>query len=283
MQLRFNHVFSVLMVTAAAVASFVPSTVAERLRAPVAIVFAPIAYPLSAAAGVVKDTLAPEHPPVSGDLATLARQNDQLLRELVSLSEQLEHLKQLNADRAAMGALRDVSVPARVIGADAASGRYTLHLQVDAAAGVADGMKVIYPGGLLGEVTGAALGSATVRLVTDPQFKVVARFVRILTDEAGGVSYQPVSQLAPRVDGQPDGTMVVSNLQYSLIQEAGIQVGDWLTVNDDEWPANLRGLRIGKVTEIGLRPDNPLIARIRVSPTADLLRQREVMVVNRIR
>ena len=59
----------------------------------------------------------------------------------------------------------------------------------------------------------------------------------------------------------------------------GIAVNDMVVLDDRDWPANLQGLWLGRITSIHPQPSAPLVADIRVEPVSDLMRLKEVMVM----
>src|SRR5262245_18265642 len=101
--LKFNHVFSALMLLAFLCAFFIPQNLTSTARAQVQHVFAPIARPIRVLASWTHDRVAreknidlasPHHP---RNVEQLRQENDQLRQLVASLTGQLEYLKELNA------------------------------------------------------------------------------------------------------------------------------------------------------------------------------------------
>ena len=60
--------------------------------------------------------------------------------------------------------------------------------------------------------------------------------------------------------------MVVRMLTLEQVRAAKVAEGDLVVLNEPDWPANLQGQPLGKVTHIGPRPGAPLYAEIRIEP-----------------
>ena len=194
--LRFNHVFGFLMLLALVSAFLLPSRVSSAPRSMVQNLFAPVARPARAIAlwahdrispPQVKDDASPEHP---RNIAEVRKENDQLRQANAYLQAQLQELKEINADRARLGDLRALCTPFPVFAGDAGAGvRESLMLQASSFAGVREDQPVLCSAGLVGCIGRVGIGSAPVRLATDPAFKVSVRFGRFKPDEHGNVSF----------------------------------------------------------------------------------------------
>jgi hypothetical protein len=64
----------------------------------------------------------------------------------------------------------------------------------------------------------------------------------------------------------------------SHVVKFGIEAGDWVMLEDSEWPKSLQNHRVGKVVSIERRKEAPLFAEIRIRPESDLKKLKEVMV-----
>lgn len=289
--LKFNHVFVIVVSACAASAVFLPATVAEKVRAPVVLLFAPVSTPVHAGSSWLGEKLNPESRQLDGnvpaEVVALQAENSQLRSDLASLTAQLEDLKRLNEDRAQLGPVRERSVPASVAGLDGGTGgvRQILAVVVPASATVEKGMPVVSPQGLVGRVSESVRGGTRVRLTTDEGFRVQGAFVRFIANGRGGVTPQMLASPPPLVTGTGGGTATglrIGNMSMVEVQAAGIKIGDWVVVDDKlDWPLLLQGYKIGRVKSVDKSKLNPLWADIIVEPPLDFRRLREVMIVNR--
>jgi cell shape-determining protein MreC len=224
----------------------------------------------------------------------LDAENQELRSQLLALSAQLEELKKLNSDRAALGRLRECSVPARVVGGDTSSRQMltvvALQEVPEGGGELGGGMPVVVaPGSFVGRVVGTSRlggrvgGGLRVQLTTDPGSKIQGRFVRWTRDEAGNPKPQDLEAPAPLVTGElSTSPLRVMNLSQRQVEQAGIAVGDWVAVDDTDFRTtyeNVQGLLLGKVASIGKSRVNPLMADIVLEPPVDFRKVREVMVV----
>src|SRR5438552_5273035 len=139
--LKFNQVFTALMLLALLSAFFIPQNLSNTARAQVQNIFAPVARPARLVASAIHDRLAGERlvdlasPGRPRDLVELRSEND-LLRQLnASLTLQLEKLKELNADRSQLGDVRVYCTPFQVFGGDAGV-RQSLYLKASSFEGL---------------------------------------------------------------------------------------------------------------------------------------------------
>ena len=196
---------------------------------------------------------------------------------LASLQAQLKDLQELNADRQLLGEVLPLCTPAPVVGGDAGS-RDSLSIQ--STAGLQNGMFALYSGGVVGRLDRVGLsGSAQVRLITDPGFAVTGSFGRVERDASGQPTFRQIPTPPPLVQGAGRGAMVIKRLDFDSIKD--VKVGDWLVVQDRDWPANLQGYRLGRISSIDRSASSPLFAEITVKPARNLLQLREVMVMNK--
>lgn len=290
--LKYNHLFAGVMALCAGTALFLPSGVAERVRAPLVYVFAPVSGPVHRGSSWLGVRISPpvrERDPSSPkSVDELDAENQGLREQVMSLTAQLEELKKLNADRAALGKLRECSVPARVVGMDASSRQMlqVILLEDGPAGGLGGGMPVVVgPGSFIGRVTSGVRGALRVQLTTDPGSKIQGRFVRWVKDEEGNPRVQGIEAPAPLVTGELGQTPLrILNLSQRQVEQAGLTAGDWVQVNDTDFLTmyeNVQGLLLGKVVSIGKSRTNPLMADIVLEPPVDFRRLKEVMVVVR--
>ncbi len=275
---RFNLLFAVLMLGAFASAFFVPQQYTRPLAAGVRGVFTPITFPIRWIAVSLSGGL---FAPPSTDLRLdedIRRENDSLRTELVRISDQLQRLQAINADRALLGDLRNHSIPLAVVGGDSGN-RQTLLLRPLLSAALANDLPVICPAGLVGRLdrVGAAAGPM-VRLVTDPGFRVEAGFRRLITAPDGKLQVAPLASPPQLVEGGGAGKMYIRTMSDRQVEQIGLKIGDWVVLSDRDYAADLQGLKIGKITSITPRPDAQHFSLIELEPMQNLALLREVMV-----
>jgi cell shape-determining protein MreC len=167
--------------------------------------------------------------------------------------------------------------PAPVVGGDAGS-RDSISIQSTDA--VQTGMFALCSAGVVGRIDRVGMtGGAQVRLITDPGFAVTGCFGRFAPNEKGEPAFNSLNTPPPLVQGAGRGAMVIRRMDFDSIKD--VKVGDWLIVKDLEWPQNLQGYRLGRVTSIDRSTSSPLFAEIQVRPVTNLMQLREVMVMNR--
>ena len=203
-----------------------------------------------------------------------------MLRErVVVLEQQLAGLKELNRDRQKLGlSLLPRLAPAKVIGGD---GEVLNVLNSDFA-----DFRVRMPAlqydaggtGIAGVVSAVGAASAQVRLITDPRFVAEGQFVRFAADSAVP---EILPGPKPLVEGAGHGKCRVARYRESDLADAGVRVGDWVTLADDKWQPELAGFRLGRVAGIEPIADKPGFARVDVEPGVDLSALKEVMVLVR--
>jgi hypothetical protein len=65
------------------------------------------------------------------------------------------------------------------------------------------------------------------------------------------------------------------------VQQAKVEPGDGVFLQDKDWDERLHGMRIGRVVRIDQQIGHPLYAEIRVKPTSNLLRLTDVIAVTK--
>lgn len=287
-KLRFGHLFALLMLGSFISAFVLPARVTIPARGAMDGLFSPIARPVRAMSLLLLHRERPERPvdivsptePRTNE--AVLKQNRQLLLQLANLSAKFDRLAKLNADRLLVGAnLRDLCRPASVIGTDPSGFRQALligpsfsHFQVD--------QPVIYVGGIVGRIERAGISGDVVRLITDQGFSCTAMIGQYLHEADGKVTLHWVPNLTPLVQGIGENAMAVRNtITMQQVKDLNIGVHDMVALNDDDWPENLRGYWLGQITAIRPQTNAPLFADIRIAPTQNLLRLKEVMVMVR--
>lgn len=285
--LRFNHVFTALMLVSLFSAFVIPPKFTNPARTEFQGIFSPISRPVRAMAELVYRRVHPDVPVDDGSPTavrppeTLLQENRQLRLALANLEVKFEQLSQLNADRQLVGGnIRPLCKPATVTGSDSSGLRESLLLSGPMLSGFKNGMPVLFAGGLVGRITGAGFGSAQVQLVTDPASVVLCRIGQYKTDPDGKIALEFIEHLQARVQGIGHGAMVIrGNVTMQQVTDLNIAVNDVVLLDDHDWPANLQGYWVGKITAIRPQQNAPLFADMRIEPVSDLMRLREVMVM----
>ena len=83
------------------------------------------------------------------------------------------------------------------------------------------------------------------------------------------------------VRGDGGGTLVCEMINLADAATYHLHAGDWVMLDDPDWPVHLQNYRIGRIVSIGKRKDGPLFAEIRIRPYSDLKKLREVMVLTK--
>lgn len=242
----------------------------------IAILFEPISWPASRIGQWLR-----RRTPVIADARPddeIRRENLALKSELTLLTQDVERLEQLNNERIGMGKIGQYCAPVGVVGADSGS-RQSLSLRGSTVLGLRSGMCVLFDGWIIGQINRAGVGGAQARLITDPSSRERVEFRAIVVNRAGHPQAIRRGRLVGVAEGFGRNTMVIRELTGEDVKAAGIAVGDLVTLDEPDWPANVQGLPLGRVTAISPRPDAPLYAQIQVEPQVNLLRLREVMVV----
>lgn len=270
-QIRFNHVFLALLALSVLSAFFIPEKTSQY-RAHAQGLFAPVARPVHLLAGWVHDRVAPPErdpgvPPGSPSrpLAEIQSENLELRNLVTNLQAQIEDLAERARAREMIGRAKDYCEPFRVMGADSGH-REALALVGAPPEGLREGMKAVYPFGVVGQVERVSSGALHVQLITDRNFRAIGRFVR------DGV---PIETPEPLVEGQGDGVMKVL-----LPHEKGgeqIKAGDRIVLDDRDWPQFLQGFGLGQVVEVR-KSNKALFDDIYIRPDRNLLQLREVQV-----
>jgi cell shape-determining protein MreC len=279
-QLRFQHVFLGLMAMCAISAFALPASVSGRLHPQISMLFAPVAMPSARIAAFFYHRFGGDQPQDSRDLATIAAENRQLKVCVLTLTQQLNELAQRNAEREKLGLVRSLCTPVPVVGADSGT-RESLSLRCSTLEGINEGLFVLYPGGVVGQIEQAGVAGAQVRLITDTSSRLRGSFGKFQRRADNQIEFRKLNSPTALVEGAGDGAMVVRGLAMKDVRDAQIEPNDWVILTEPDWPLNLQGQPLGKVVKITARPDFPLFAQIRIEPQENLSRLREVMVVTK--
>jgi cell shape-determining protein MreC len=280
--IRFNHVFAVLLVLAAVGAFAVPERYTTRAQPQVQGLFMPVASPVRGVSAWAHARLAKPESKDVRDLRTLAAENDELRQENATLQHKLEDLIRINSDRAELGGnLRDDCTPFKVVGGDAGV-RQSLLIRGSSLDGLRDGMFVLHTDNVVGLITRPpGLLGAQVRLITDRGVRVTGYFRKLEKGPDGKTRTRRLDTPSVVVEGTGDGAMRCLGLTVEQLNDAGVKPGDWVVVEDKDWDDRIHGKRLGKVAGITPLITAPLYAEVRVEPTQNLMRLREVMVLTK--
>lgn len=190
----------------------------------------------------------------------LRLENQQLQLEQASLAEDARQGERLQELLAFKQAYIDQTVPAQVIGASGSDLERMLSIDKGAEDGIAPGMPVITPDGIVGRVRETAPHSSDVLLISDP------------TSATGVLLEQTRTRGVLRGDGAGRPEIV------NLIPDDRIKPGQTVLTSggDRIFP---RGLPVGVVEKVVPDADNQPLVDVRLKPAANLQRLEEVLVV----
>lgn len=202
----------------------------------------------------------------AGDLGVSRSQLEELRSQNQSLRTRVAELEEARLENERLRELvkltqpRDLeSIAARVIGRPANAWEGVITIDRGTSDGLAVGMPVIGPQGLLGQIVEVAAGSARVRLITDQRSGVAAMIQR---SRARGV-----------VKGSIDG-----QLSFDFVSvDTSVSAGDTVITSGigGVYP---KGIVVGEVAEVGTSVGG-LSQKIRVQPQGDLGALEEVLVL----
>jgi hypothetical protein len=281
-KLKFNHVFFVLILLACACAFVVPQRYSDRFQPQIQGLFAPVAIPARWAGGALERRMAgPDEHADTRPIAAVREQNDVLLQQNAWLTQELDQQRKLNDERDLVGVdIRKLCTPIPVIGSDSGTGE-SLAVGGSSFRGLKDGMYVLYSGGIVGTLQRAGLAGGQVRLITNKGYCVIAYFSRPGVNDKGETTWVRLGGNPVSVFGDGRGMMVCYMVSVADVARYNIRVGDWVMLDDPEWPKNLQNRRIGKIVSIDKRKGAQLVAEIRIRPESDLKKLKEVMVLTR--
>lgn len=281
--LRFNHVFSALMLAAALAAFVVPPRVSAPAQAHLQVLFVPVARPIYALSGwthdrVVKDPIRDDgSPSAPRDVREIVRENNELREQLLTITRELEHLKELDADRSKLGDLRARCVVVQVSGFDSGQAESIL-----LANGTKDGLRqdqpVLCPNGVLGKLNNVGIASARVRMITDKGNRVKVSFVRFEKDEKGQTKMTNVSYPDCIAIGQGGGRMLITHQHLNEIEKI-VQPNDWAVLHDPDWSG--LAYRVGCVSAVQPQPGAVGFGQVEIESLVDAKSLREVMVLTK--
>lgn len=285
MSLRFNQVFVGLLALALLSAFVLPASLTDRLRGLQAL-FAPVSRPTRSIASSLHERFASQHRDTR-DVTDVKDENQRLRVLVMSLSGQLEELRRVANDLDRLGDVRQHCTRFKVIG-DGTDTRDSLLLAASSRDNVKEEMPVLSGRGLVGMIERVGPAGAQVRLITDRNFKVSGRFVRLVSDKNSAAGEQTLLTKVPLVRGAGNGMLEIHNIEIKETaladdpEKVKIAVGDYVKLEDPLWPPNLTGKLLGQIESITQQAAAPQHALIRVRPLLELTKLREVMVMNKL-
>jgi hypothetical protein len=280
LRLKFNQVFIGLMALSFISAFLAPPHLADAGRVEFERLFIPVSRPTYIAANWLRRRLAPDPPDDNRSYQTIAQENLLLRQQVARLQLQNERLEGLAAERENLGDLKSLCDRLPVGGTDS-GGREGLILGAAPRGPLQADEPVVYGGGLAGKIDRAGAGAAHVRLLTDSGFPALTgRFIRFVKSDSG-IEAQSIYPSPVIVQGAGGGTMTITNLPFADVNNLGLKPDDWVILADNNWPAAIQGIRLGKVSSISHWRRQPLFAEIRLQPQTSLTRLADVWVMTR--
>jgi len=274
-QIKFNHVFSLLLALSALSAFVIPPRFTNKAHPQLQSIFAPVSGPARRAGAWLHGKFNQRESPDRRNAEDVKAENQTLRGQVIRLTAQLDFERKRNAQWATLGDLRDQCVAVEVAGADSGP-RDSLALQGSTLEHVRDNAIALYPGGVAGQISRAGIAGAQLRLITDKGFRVRGYFVR-MNRELQPQRLSPATFLFEGIGG----AMVMRQLNEQDAAQVGVRAGDLAVVEEREWPPQLRGVALGAVTKIAPLRNAPGFVEIRVEPSVNLELLDEVMVMKK--
>lgn len=277
-----------IFILLAALSAFTLPAAKSDVREVVQTLFRPVAQPVRAVGLWASNRASPDRaidvlsPDEPRDRDEVLRQNAELITRIGQLEAQLDDLKQLSAEYSKLATdIRKLVHPATVTGGPIGN-RQTLTIATGSLLATKEHIAVLQPTGLVGQIYAAAIGGGTARvlLITDPESRIGARFVRSVVGEDGQLRKYRVNTQPPLVEGNGPNALIVRMLTAAEVRSA-VHIGDVAELDDVGFPLVAKGLRLGIVRKINLPPTNSGYATIELSPTANFAKLREVLVVDK--
>lgn len=274
--IKFPHVFAALLIISGVCAFFVPERYTVRAQPQVQSIFQPVAWPVRSVARWMNEHLFKPPPRDARDKDTIVSENEELRQEVARLTTVVDKYRQREDLLGKLGSIRELCKLFQVVG-PAQGSREAILLTGTSFDGLKQNQAVLFHGGIAGRIERPpGLLGAQVRLITDPGMRTEGYF-------AGFIDKQHVRRPtdAALFEGIGDGTMICRGLTTEQVQQAKVEPGDGVFLQDKDWDERLHGMRLGRVVRIDQQAAHPLYAEIRVKPTSNLLRLTDVMVVTK--
>ena len=200
------------------------------------------------------------------DLREVRQENERMRVENLQLRAAVQALGETRAENERLRTLLAYAesvpgpeIPARVVGVNPVAKLLSVRINRGESDGVFQGMSVVTPDGIVGQVVRATGGWADVALVTDPQSRVA---VRVQRSRARGTAA-----------GLGKGPLRLEN----MLRTEDVQEGDLIITSgtDGVYPP---GLVVGKVTRLE-KKEHGMFLEGDLQPAVDTTRMEEVLVV----
>lgn len=200
------------------------------------------------------------------DLRGVRQENDALRLENMQLRAAVQALGEARSENerlkqllAYTEAVPGPEIPARVVGVNPVAKLLSVRISSGEQQGVVQGMSVVTPDGIVGQVIRTTGGYADVALVTDPQSRVG---VRVQRSRARGTA-----------EGAGNGPLKLEN----MLRTEDVEDGDLIITagTDGVYPP---GLVVGRVANLE-KKEHGMFQRADILPAVDTTRLEEVLVV----
>lgn len=285
--MRFNQVFYLLLMLSAISAFMLPQGMTDRVRPLAGTLLTPVAEPTRALSGWMTGRAGPSVPVDQRPADQIVLENVELKQTVAKLQHDLDVFRKRDAEHAKLGDIRDLCRPVTVLGPASSGGRDVLTVRSSSLTGLADKMVVLYEQDIVGVLANVGAGGAQVRLVTDPQSRMLAKFgvfqkpTSNAAGDGGEMRFVPLAIQPMLVEGAGGGKMICRNIPWKDATDAGLVEGAWAILNDAQLPTAVQGRRLGVVRKIA--KGAKMMAEIEIRPEIDLMQLKEVMVLTKDR
>jgi cell shape-determining protein MreC len=272
---KFQTVFFGLMMLSLLSAFALPRHATELHGSALQTLLIPFSRPVFKIAGGIRDRAQTPQPQDTRDTRDIEQENIALKQQIQEMTAAIEELQQRAGERASLGGFEAFCDRFEVVGADtglheaiAISGSGIEQVRVDEPV-LSSGAVIA----LIGRVVRAGDLTAQVRLITDPGFTITGHFV-VYSQTTGAAENKDLQAI---ITGLGKGQMVIDNLPMEDVRH--LQQGDWVVLNDETWPRDLQGIRIGRIDSIEPLARQSLFADIRLAPEQNLMHLGDVWVM----
>jgi rod shape-determining protein MreC len=275
---RFNQVFFGLMALSFLCAFVLPPKLTDIGRTQFSALLIPLSRPSYRLANAIRNHFQPPQAQDTRPVETIEQENVALKQQIQRLSSEIEQLRRRAGERESLGNLESLCERFSVTGAD---GDNREGLTIGGILGdVRINQPVLSSGtvvDVIGRINREGSVAAHVQLVTDAGFTVTGHFVSYSL--ASGA--QENGDLLAIARGHGGGAMEIDNLFMEDVRKAHVQMGDWVVLRDETWPAAVQGVRIGRVASIEPLNKENLFAEIKLAPETSLMYLNDVWVMTR--
>lgn len=193
----------------------------------------------------------------------LQRQLDQMRLEQARLSQDVEQGRRVQDLLSFKEQFIAKTLAAQVIGTSGTDLSRVIYIDRGSQDGIATGMAVITPHGIVGKISRADRRTAQVLLISD---------------SASGAGVLLERQ---RLNGVLKGSAAGVPEVHNVMSDEKIEIGDSVitTGGDRVYP---KGLKVGTVTSVAPDPEHDPFLSIKIKPAADLNRLEEVLVITEL-